>query len=224
MPDATRQQHPAPSPARRIRSPWALPMTVTALVTAAVAVATLLVACGGGSDGSGVANLPSGTSGAAGSAPSASGGDPLAYSQCMRAHGVENFPDPNSKGEIQLDATPGNGLGPDDPRMQAATKACQSLMPGPSDAERQQFYASGLKFSQCMRSHGVQMPDPQPPSAGGAPNIQSSSGQGQGGSGPTTEGSGPDPNSPHFQSALEACRHFIPAGTEFGTSSAGSGK
>jgi hypothetical protein len=198
-------------------------MTVTALATAAVAVATLLVACGGGSDGSGVANLPSGTSGAAGSAPSgASGGDPLAYSKCMRAHGVENFPDPNSKGEIQLDATPGNGLGPDDPQMQAATKACQSLMPGPSDAERQQFYESGLKFSQCMRSHGVQMPDPQPPSAGGVPDTQSNSGQSP--SGPSTAGSGPDPDSPHFQSALEACQSFIPAGTEFGTSSPGSGK
>jgi hypothetical protein len=225
MPDATRQQHPTPSPPRRIRSPWALPMAVTALATAAVAVATLLVACGGGSDGSGVASLPSQTSGAPGSSPSgASGGDPLAYSRCMRAHGVENFPDPNSKGEIQLNATPGNGLGPDDPQMQAATKACQSLMPGPSDAERQRLYESGLKFARCMRSHGVQMPDPQPPSAGGVPDTQSSSRPSQGGSGPSTEGSGPDPNSPQFQPALEACRHLISGDTEMGFSGPGSGK
>jgi hypothetical protein len=210
MPDATRQQHPTPSPERRIRSPWAAPMAVTALATAAVAVATLLVACGGGSDGSGVASLPSETSGAAGSAPSgASVGDPLAYSQCMRAHGVENFPDPNSEGEIQLDATAANGLGPDNPQIQAASKACQSLTPGGSDAERQQSYASGLKFSQCMRSHGVQMPDPQPP---------------QGGSGPTTEGAGPDPNSPQFQPALEACRHFISGSRMEMDFSSGSGK
>jgi hypothetical protein len=224
MPDPTRQEHPAPSPPRRIRSQWAAPMTVTALATAAVAVATLLVACGGGSDGSGVASLPSQTSGAAGSAPNgASGGDPLAYSKCMRAHGVENFPDPNSEGEIQLNATPGNGLGPDDPQMQAASKACQSLMGERSEAERQRTFESELKFAQCMRSHGVELPDPQPESAGGVPNTQSSS-PSQGGSGPTTEGSGPDPNSPQFQSALGACRHFIPAGAEFDTSSPGSGK
>jgi hypothetical protein len=219
MPDPTRQQHPAPRPPRCVRSPWAAPMTVTALATAVFAVATLLAACGGGgSDGSGVASLPSGTSGAAGSAPSgASGGDPLAYSECMRAHGVENFPDPNSQGEIQLNATPGNGLDPDDPQMQAASKACQSLMGGRSEAERQLTFESELKFAQCMRSHGVQMPDPQPENAGGTPNTQSSSGQSQ-------AGSGPDPNSPQFQSALEACRHFIPAGAQFGTSSSGSGK
>jgi hypothetical protein len=96
-------------------------------------------------------------------------------------------------------------------------------MGGRSEAERQRTFESELKFSQCMRSHGVQMPDPQPESAGGVPNTQSSS-PSQGGSGPTTEGSGPDPNSPQFQSALEACRHFIPAGAQFGTSSSGSGK
>jgi hypothetical protein len=52
----------------------------------------------------------------------------LNYSQCMRTHGVPNFPDPKFSGggaQIQL-----KGIGPGAPGFDAATKACQSLQPG----------------------------------------------------------------------------------------------
>lgn len=49
------------------------------------------------------------------------------YSQCMRDHGVTNFPDPNENGGIQINGD-ALGMSPDDPTFKAADAACQSLM------------------------------------------------------------------------------------------------
>jgi hypothetical protein len=52
----------------------------------------------------------------------------LAYAQCMRTHGVPNFPDPKFSGggaQIQL-----KGFGPGSPGFDKAQKACQSQLPG----------------------------------------------------------------------------------------------
>jgi hypothetical protein len=52
----------------------------------------------------------------------------LANAQCMRTHGVPNFPDPQFSGggvEVRL----GGGLDPSSPAFQAAQKACQKLLP-----------------------------------------------------------------------------------------------
>ncbi|WP_155370547.1 hypothetical protein [Catellatospora vulcania] len=49
--------------------------------------------------------------------------------QCMRAEGVENFPDPTDEG-IQADGNaPGMSL--DDPKFQAAMKTCDKYAPAP---------------------------------------------------------------------------------------------
>ncbi len=55
------------------------------------------------------------------------------FAQCMRAHGIADFPDPTSSGGIQVQATPGSDLGPDNPRFAAAQRACSSIRgaPGP---------------------------------------------------------------------------------------------
>jgi hypothetical protein len=45
------------------------------------------------------------------------------YSQCMRQHGVEHFPDPGPNGDIQLDKPVS-----DDPQYSAAKVACDALM------------------------------------------------------------------------------------------------
>jgi hypothetical protein len=51
----------------------------------------------------------------------------LAFSRCMRSHGVPNFPSPNiSGGRIRLKIGPGGGLDPSSPQFQAAQRACQS--------------------------------------------------------------------------------------------------
>jgi hypothetical protein len=86
----------------------------------------------------------------------------------MRSHGVSSYPDPNSSGELpkvsqqQLD----------NPQFQAAERACQRLLPaGTNDqfppGEVQQLLIGMVRFSQCMRSHGVpRWPDPTTDSEG----------------------------------------------------------
>lgn len=118
-------------------------------VVAPAAVSLFLTGCGGGSSPSAAASTQS---------------QLVAYSHCMRSHGVPNFPDPNSAGEIpkQEIIVLGNG-----PRVQAAESACQHLMPkdglGPQGATQQSRtrLADALSFARCMRSHGVSgFPDP----------------------------------------------------------------
>jgi hypothetical protein len=55
----------------------------------------------------------------------------LAFSACMRAHGVPNFPDPQFSGggaRLKLDSR--SGIDPNSPQFKAAQKACQSKLPG----------------------------------------------------------------------------------------------
>jgi hypothetical protein len=52
----------------------------------------------------------------------------LAFSKCMRAHGLKDFPDPTSGG-IQIHVTPGSDLNPNSQQFQKAQNACQGLIP-----------------------------------------------------------------------------------------------
>lgn len=52
----------------------------------------------------------------------------LAFSACMRAHGVKDFPDP-SNGGLRLTAHPGSDLDPANPTFKNAQTACQKYMP-----------------------------------------------------------------------------------------------
>ncbi|WP_433125426.1 hypothetical protein ACQPWW_22890 [Micromonospora sp. CA-240977] len=45
------------------------------------------------------------------------------YSQCMRQHDVEHFPDPGANGDVQLHKSVG-----DDPQFPAAKAACDAMM------------------------------------------------------------------------------------------------
>ena len=51
----------------------------------------------------------------------------LKFAQCMRSHGVSNYPDPNPKspGVVHL-----LGLDPSSPQFQAAAKVCETVVPG----------------------------------------------------------------------------------------------
>jgi hypothetical protein len=133
------------------------------LITATVAVlgcGLAIAACGGSSSKSGTG------------AAAPSHGRFVAFSQCMRAHGLPNFPDPSAEGGIQL--TPGSGINPFSPAFKSAQTACRKLLPGggpgggkPSpEAEKQM-----LAIAVCMRAHGVTgFPDPttNPPSGPGS--------------------------------------------------------
>jgi hypothetical protein len=52
------------------------------------------------------------------------------FAQCMRDHGVTDFPDPDPNGGIKVEGHPGSDLAPDNPTFQRAQKACESLMGG----------------------------------------------------------------------------------------------
>jgi hypothetical protein len=52
----------------------------------------------------------------------------LAFSACMRAHGIKDFPDP-SNGGLQVHSTPGSDINPNNPAFQRAQQACRKYMP-----------------------------------------------------------------------------------------------
>jgi predicted amidohydrolase YtcJ len=159
-----------------------------AMVTTLAAIAVLATACGGTSS------------------PVLAGQTAyqkaLAYSQCMRAHGIPGFPDPQPNGSILLGATPGQPTGT---LMNSANKACQHLLPKThpmTAAQLRQATNQALKFVACMRAHGItDMQDP----------VVNSQGIGFRIGGPGSA-NGPRPNSPVFQSAQHACQKLMPGG------------
>lgn len=150
------------------------------------------------------------------SSPPATASGPLAYSQCMRTHGIANFPDPSPSGGI--DIGPSSGIDPNSAQYHSADHACQALAaPAQSQAQQQQVYAYQLKYARCMQGHGVpNFPDPRPPGSGPVTNGNSA--------GSASNGSGAvDPNSSQFIAANKTCGHFLPAGQGPSTNSSGGG-
>ena len=89
----------------------------------------------------------------------------LAFSRCMRAHGLTSFPDPNAGSSgIQFRVGPSSGIDPSSPGFKAARASCHKLLPGggpgsghPSAQDKEQM----LQISECMRRHGISdFPDP----------------------------------------------------------------
>jgi hypothetical protein len=117
----------------------------------------------------------------------------LKLDQCMRKHGV-NLPDPGrSGGPRRIQIAPA--------KFDAARKACakyaDAAFPKLSPQQRAELQDRIVKFARCMRSHGVNVPDP------------TTNGRGIGffrrrGSG------GPNPDSPAFQAAQKACQSLLP--------------
>lgn len=172
---------------------------------AVVGIAVLAAACGGGPIGPGVASIGSTTSTTIASSVSQGRSDTsnyvksVAYAQCMRAHGEPGFPDPNSQGNFLVG--PSNHLAQGSPQYVAANKACAHLLPNggqATPAELQQALAHALKFSQCMRAHGLPT-FPDPVETGG--NIEIGIG-----------GKGIGRNSPQLQAAQKACQYLMGAG------------
>ena len=84
------------------------------------------------------------------------------FAQCMRSHGIKNFPDPVNGG-FSFSGVGPHSVDPSSPTFQAAKAACIHLVPG--EAQRPtvtaQNLAAGDKLATCMRSHGFPaFPDP----------------------------------------------------------------
>ena len=106
----------------------------------------------------------------------------------MRAHGVPDFPDPDSQGTFP--PLTQQALGVSKQTSLASQQACEHLLSGGGSTatpqQRQQKFAFALKVAQCVRAHGFpDFPDPSASSQGLPPGI--------------------DPNSPQFQVAETSC-------------------
>jgi hypothetical protein len=133
------------------------------------------------------------------------------FSQCMREHGVKNFPDPDANGGILVEAGPGTGLDPQSPTFKSAQQACKKYQPktsGTFDPKRaQQMEAQALAFARCMRAHGVDFPDPK--FTDGGRGVEFGGGKGS------------NPNDPAFQSASQTCAKNVPGASGPGPGSGG---
>jgi hypothetical protein len=163
-------------------------------ITVMAAAALLATACGGGPS-----STQSGGAQHAGVA-AASSTSAVAYSRCVRAHGIPDFPDPDSSGEISKQAI--RQLNVSDSLLASATAACENLNPNqpPSAAQQRQQLAEDVTFAQCMRAHGLpKFPDPTNDNGHVAFAISVSQ-------------DGFDPHSPQVLAKAHECLHVLPAG------------
>jgi hypothetical protein len=142
----------------------------------------------------------------------------LAFSKCMRAHGVSSFPDAStSGGGVQLSIGPSSGVNPQAPAFEAAQQSGKHLMPGggqPSAQASAQAKARLLRTSECMRAHGITgFPDPQ---TGSPPSNPTGYSAVMGVNGAFIAiPSSINPGSPAFKQAAAAC-NFGPRGAQSG--------
>jgi hypothetical protein len=122
------------------------------------------------------------------------------YASCMRAHGLQSYPDPRfgSDGDgVKVTISPGD-VDPNSPAFKSADTACHDLLPdsgaaGTGGSITASERASGLRFAQCVRAHGVpQFPDPD---HDGAFDLPASV----------------DPQAPALTKAMRACVRLRPS-------------
>jgi hypothetical protein len=173
-------------------------------ILAAPAAVLMLAACGG-SNGDGA------------TAAQSDDAKLHAFAECMRKGGLDVKE--GTGGNIQMRI----GGGISQSRVEKIQRDCERKTGGgpggrkPSKAEQAKFLDQALKFARCMRSHGIDMPDPQ--ADGGGIKMTAKAGGGPG------NGGGIDPKSPAFQRAQKACGRFMPAGKDAGSSlSSSTGK
>jgi hypothetical protein len=163
-----------------------------AVITVVAATAVLAAACSNSPSSAGSGGSP--TSG--GAAATSSG---VAYSRCIRSHGVPDFPDPGSNGQLSKSAIIQAFSQVSQSKAMAAQTACAQLSPGEQQnpvltAQQREDY---LRAAACMRSHGfANFPDPTFPGGRESLSIPSSI----------------DTSSTQFNQAARTCTRLIPAG------------
>lgn len=172
-------------------------LALIALTLAAAVGLSLFAAACGGSGGKGVAQIGStqtttASSSSSSGSPSDRRGILVAFSACMRKHGVPDFPDPKAVGH-GFGLTVGNEMA-NSPQFKNAEQVCKKLLPNggtPTAQEQAKQLQEALKYAACMRAHG--MPDyPDPKVHDGGIEM------------------GEAPDSPQFKIAQKACGHLAP--------------
>jgi hypothetical protein len=125
---------------------------------AALAMVALIVAgCSNGSADTGNTGTDSGSIGTGGPKKLTARDKAVKFAECIRAHGVSDFPDPDAKNDFQY------GVSVTVAVWRQATTACKSLQPpGTLSSERTpKEQSAGLEFARCIRENGVKdFPDP----------------------------------------------------------------
>jgi hypothetical protein len=161
-----------------VRRVWLRPAGTAAVAIATTVLALLAAACGG-------SNSPGAVGG--GSPGNSALASAVAYSACVRSHGVPNYPDAGSDGNLPKGSA--QAFGVSNSQYQAAQRACRHLLPNSDTrftasltqcletgdcppALVQRALTEGLRFARCMRDHGVpSWPDPTVDSMG-RPSFQ----------------------------------------------------
>lgn len=186
-------------------------------MAAVLGATTALAACGGSSPSSKNASVRH----------SSDAGTRVRLAECMRTHGVPNFPDLPSNGAFGVSqgssASKGSGNGPNSisidgrtldasaPAFQRAMQQCQRYAPqGPvlNSAQLASLKQGALKMAKCMRSHGVpNFADPTVGLAPGGHGIAVRMGLGNTGGSQARL----NPASPAFQHAMQICQPLMRA-------------
>jgi hypothetical protein len=161
----------------------------TVALAALAATALLTAACSSPASGGG---------GTASTSESAADRANIAFAECMRTHGVPDFPDPIPGANFQVSGEP-VGAAANTPSGKAYL-ACQHLLPSGSIASNgsvsTQELSEAVALAQCLRAHGEPtFPDPTIVNGGISFDFT-------------------DVGSAQFQAAVSACRSSIPAGVK----------
>jgi hypothetical protein len=170
---------------------------------AAVVLGLTVSACASGSSSPSVPRVGTGPTTTASQAGASSSDAPTAleraesYAECMRSHGVANFPDPV--------LTPSGGYGfrtrgidPQSSAFRSSSRTCNALVPGGWQAPGQQLTPAQqqqwLDWAKCIRDHGA--PDFADPTFSGTEVHITGGGAGV---------------PPAVQSAMDACKGRMPS-------------
>ncbi len=181
-----------PSPSPRLATPWRLALAALALLTASA----LLTACGGSSPGRNAASSEQ-------SQEREAEKKVASFARCLREHGVnaESVTGPNGGQGLKIGGAAGGKSSPQ--AMEAAQRACARYRPEPktvnlSPQQKVEQEEAVQKFARCMREHGIKV---EASAKGGGIQISIHSHPGSG---------EPNPESPGFQRAQEACQKLLP--------------
>ncbi len=159
-----------------------------AVVAVLASAALLTAACGSPS---------AGTGGSAATGNSAAYRANVAFAQCMRSHGVPNFPDPGPSTNFQVSGSP---QGPATTPSAKAYQTCKHLLPNESTSGNgtvtTQELSEGVALAKCIRSHGVPS-FPDPTAVNGALSFDFHG-----------------VSTPQFQAAVKKCQSLVPAGVK----------
>jgi hypothetical protein len=152
----------------------------------------------------------------------------LNLAKCLRSHNL-NVPDPSPNGGVAGGG--GGGIfrslsGVPRTQVQAAMTACQQYVKQAfpaanlTPAQQEQFRQAFVKYADCMRTRGINIPDPGSTGSTTGGTTGGTTGAPGGGFGFRGAISSAERNSPAFKSANQACASLRP---RFGRGGAGGG-